>query len=683
MGSNHLRYYVGLLLVVLALAPLLSAPALAGTNTIYAVAMPAPAGYIITIGHSGPDTVTRLGYGGRYERYMASVYETGTVYALKVPDSLVGREGVIYRLETRIIGGFEPVLINGTDGAYILDPYGYRIYMSTRPVLFGPPARPGAVVFDARSINTSVRATFIVFADDGWNTKLKVDGKETTLGDYIGVPRACIITHTYANGTVTGGFYDSVPCFEKTRLLVLASPERKTRVLGAEVYDVIGFLDNQSQVIVVFHQASIGWLVRLGYFHPSEYSTAYHVLPASPYYHYYYLTERGVRQVRTVINASLASQPGTCEIPDGYRLVYSIAWRDPAMINGSLLPGELLVYTDGKHYYYCHGDMGFYYAAPTVENEKIYRHLTGGLTVKASRPIVLVLGNGRVYTGTTVKVPDYELDGNTPVLIAGFTPTVLHVQVLSPFRNVGFLIFLSVIIVSIVAVPLSVKERSLPQYIRIDLDRLRVEPLRTTDKYRLLKKSEILLEKKGYCPTLEELIRSGALPERRVLEKTGFDQYYCKYEFKNRKEEETETTLRELVELLRQGFFTFRRLGKNKGIAYTLHGSLAIVYGVYIDHECSDPAQLIQRAVQENYTVTMAYHQELAGIIIVSCDENRDALELAREKYASEQYTSTRVITVTRLDTRKKQELIEAIVEDITRIIRPLQDKKAEKEEED
>jgi len=676
------RLHNGILVLLLVLVPLLSTPAVAGANTIYAVAMPAPAGYIITIGHSGPDTVTRLGYDGHYKRYMAAVYETGAVYALKVPDSLVGREGVIYKVKAEIIGGFEPVLINGTDGAYILNPYGYKIYMSTRPVLFGPPVRPGAIVFDAQTINTSIGATYIVFAGDGWDTKLEVDGKQTTLGDYLGVPRACILTHTYTNGTVAGGFYDSVPCFEKTRLFVLASPEHKATVLGARVYDVIGFLDNSSRVIVVFHRASIDWLVRLGYFHPSEYSTAYHVLPASPYYHYYYLTARGVRTLKTVINASLASQPGTCEIPGGYKLVYSIAWRDPFTINQRLLPGELLVWTDGKHYYYCRGDMNFYYTAPTVENEKIYRHLTGGLKVEASHPVVLVLGNGRVYSGTTVEVPDYELEGNTPVLIAGSTPSILHVQVLSPFRNAGFLVFLTVVVVSIVAVPLSVKEKSLPQYIRIDLDRLRVEPLRTTDKYRLLKKSEILLEKKGYCPTLEELIRSGALPERRILEKTDFDQYYCKYEFRNRKEEETEKTLRELVELLREGFFTFRRLGKNKGIAYTLHGSLAIVYGVYIDHECSDPAELIQRAVQENYTVTMAYHQELAGIIIVSCSENRDALELAREKYASEQYTSTRVITVTRLDNRKKQELIEAIVEDITRIIRPLQYKTTGKGEE-
>jgi len=630
-----------LLALMLALA-VASLPGARGEPIVAATMLPAPVGFIYVLDRPVGDVVG-VYVGGTYEEYKARVGATSKLFHLKEVDSVLTRGGAYQLMVIRPNTTFTVLGVNlpGKDDLVLLTENGY-VFTSQYRILYqhqipeGVGAGGNAVVIgDKVDLRPEGRVVYIVPVT--WPgarvTVITGERAETvSIAKLVGVQEECIV-YTRPSSTFPwyGGLLPTPVCAEGINGVVRDVYNEQP------LYTVFSKSVGRHVVYVAFSDVTASLLVRLGFLTPVDASPSVHVIPATlDNVHLYFSRSMGWLPVMVkVVNSTDATvvldrEGGerVCVLPADSEVVLHIGWGQlPARAQQvKLAPGEVLLYRvkGSGAMYACRGDLSFLDApAPSLSKPSI-KQLREPVGVSSGAPVVLVLGNGKLYYGTRFTIPYDDYDGNALWVIYR-RPYMVDVE---PPSLWGMPVFwLSLLLVALFVAVVIQRPKAPPRKIQIIWDIATPPPLELADRALIARKVSQFLDIFGVCPDDVELAMMGALLPAQG-EKPADEVIVCNF----KTNVETEKVLRRVVRVANDGFWAFKRRGRNYGFLYTRIGDSLLVFYLYKQEDEKEVAELLLNAIEAamHTYIGIPLYTRHQGIIIVA---EPGMAKAAREEY--------------------------------------------------
>jgi len=620
-------------LALLLLTVLVLAPSAAQTERFAAAtAYPMPYGYLHVFHDEPIGQVVGVYIGSTYREWRADTTATGALAYSQVLEQVLTTGGRVslraatpeYPVDVVAVDvpGEHDILATTKNGVFYLSRY--DIYY-----VDAPSDGYTTIIIDPPVINLDRHVTYILSVADpnAWVTVESGSARiQMKISDLAGVDDSCIATVQSPSPAFpwTGGLLPSPVCTRNVKPLVTAEYN------GQPLYPAFSVdVNGSASLVLVFSEVTVDTLEEVGYIVRVSKSPYLHVTQVqvdSFNVYFRYLGDNvvlhRVEKVSAVDATVVVNETRYCVPPVDAEVQLSLVWDPGRSLQGRMLPGELILYDAGGSVYMCRGDMEFLYTMPSVTIPTI-REFREPLSVVAAAPTVLLLGNGKVYSGTRFTVPYEDYSANSVVVVTA-EPFMLYVAPRSIAETPFF--WLSIMLSVLFGALILQRPRNPTKTVRVVWDIATPPPLDFPSKDEVATTVKHYIDAYGVCPDDVDLaLRRAILPWRG--EKPTDSIIVCNFKTNHA----TERLLRDAVAHMLRGFWAFKRRGRSHGFAYTLVGDTMLVAYVYKQEDEERPEQVLLSALKKAMKtyIGIPLHRKTVGMIIVA--EPRMARTLRRE----------------------------------------------------
>ena len=623
-------------------------PALAQTNEtttgntpsrnqlLVAELLPAPVGYSYSFSPPYPSHI--IGYrtpGEKFVPYRANIKDTGTYI---VVDSIPQVKTIVHSrgsspldvIKIEDLYTVYGIIINGSRHSYIIYGAGmvfispYDIYYDYPPPDAGNISHPIAVI-SGNTIDMTVKGLKVLTVENPYEITIitKNGSISTSLFDLLGAPESCLAMfyNKPDNYPWKGGLILSPSCTKNVKIL-------KTVTYQDRPYAVVFTVNSKyGSFMAIMGDPVAENLEYAGLIYHVEYNDKYHIIPDTPIEgkFVYLVPTKSSRLIKgQVVQASNITQivennKHICSIPNKAKILYRLTWNNRELSGTiDLLPGEIVLLKYNNEYYVCTGDMSWIHNPdiPIIQAPK-YRELKHDIilyTVSGGRFLVL-LSDGEVYSGGSVKIPFEKYEDNRVYYLAGYVLSEVSITLSSIFTSAFFAI--SVIIIGVIASMIVFgrgTETKETIKIILDIPYPKAQILATEEEVSRVARKH--LDSFAVCPSDVDLaIYHGILPPIPPDVKADEEIIYCPFNT-NKK---TESILRKINHLLFHSFWALKRIGKNYGYFYTIIGEEMPYMYIYKQENEKNPAQIIINGMVRAMRVRLQvpYFPRPLGLVLV------------------------------------------------------------------
>jgi len=612
------------ILALAALAPL----GARGEAVVGAVIVLAPVGYIYVLERPVGDVVG-VYVGGSYEPYKARTGDTSKLFHLTELEAVLTPGGV-YRLNLIRLGAAYPVVgvnLPGGDDLVLLTVNGllytspYHIFLAENyPPPWWAPTDRDVVVGHVIDLRVERGVSYIVPVA-GPNTRVTVVTREraetVSVVSLLGLPSGCLVFVNPSKGFPWyGGLLPSPPCMEGVTGIV------KDVYNEQPLYTIFVKAVEGRPVLFAFSDVTSALLARLGFLSPIGSDPSVHVVrTALDGANLYFignplLLPVKVEVVNAVDSTVLVGEERFCVLPSDAEVLLYLGWGLPSSkpLRTKLEPGEVILYrlASSNQTYICRGDLSFLDAPPPSIVQPSIKQLRQPAGFSSGVPVLVMLGNGKFYYGTKFSIPYSDYDGNV-VFVLSMHPYVVNVEPASLWSMPVF--WISLLLFALFAAMLIQRPRAQPRKLQIVWDIATPPPLEFADRETVARKVSQFIDIHGVCPDDVELAEMGALLPAEG-EKPTDEVVVCNF----KTNPETEKLLRRVVRVANDGFWAFKRRGRNYGFLYTLVGDTLITFYLYKQENEKTPARLLLNAIRSAMRtyIGVPLYTQYHGLIIVA-----------------------------------------------------------------
>lgn len=588
--------------------------------------IPAPVGYIYILSHPIGDVVGVF-VGNIYKTYYAETDTTNMMYLPTIINSVLTKNGLYKFVITKYNETTPAVGLNlpGSNDLVLLSINGY-VYSSSHRIIENYDLKPknGDIVISNKLNLTINKDVAYIIPVTSPQEKITIITKKyiTTekISDLIGVQNSCIafVPKPTINFPWYGGLIPSPLCISNINKIIESTYD------GQVLYTVFSTSINGHEIYIVFSKITPSLLTKLGMLTPLQSNPITHIIKTNlnnVYIYYalspYSLSLYPIKKINTIDTTIISNGHHICELPQGSKILFYLGWNLLPKNSSQMIlaPGETILYHVNNRTYLCHGSFNFLNAPyPTLTLPKI-KQFHEPIGISSSVPELVMLGNGLWYYGTKLTIPYSKYNGNTIWLMFAY-PTILTISVNSLWGTPFF--WLSILLGILFAGLILQKPRTKERTIKIVWDISTPPPLEFADEKIISKKVSQFVDIFGYCPNDVELAERGVLLPIKN-EKPTEEVIVCNYNTNI----ETEKILRRVVKLANEGFWAFKRRGKNYGFLYTLVSDMAIIFYLYKQENEKEPSEILLNSIKyamKTY-IGMQLHSRYHGLIILTTPE--------------------------------------------------------------
>lgn len=607
--------------------------------------IPAPVGFIYKFDNKISDVVG-VYLGRNYKRYYAKSQVTGSMFYPDYVTRILTKRGRYNLLVTPYNSSYSRLALNtpGSNDLILLSMNGY-VYVSPYRLIFNPYkykefGKNDIIVTNKLNLDLDRNVKFIVPVTSK-GEKITLISKNFSItekvADVVGVQDSCIafVSHPLKDFPWYGGLIPTPLCTKNVVGII------RDTYNGQPLYTVFSTSIRGHVVYFIFSKITPYILVRMGILNPVQTNPSVHViLTKIDGLHIYYAPAPYITSLLEIktINAFdstvINGNERLCILPVNSKVIFHLTW-DLIRENTSRItmkPGEVLVYEAGNSTYLCRGDMSFLKVHTPVLSLPSIKQLHEPVKIISGKTALVMLGNGKIYYGTKIKIPYKDYDGNTVWLISMY-PHIITIQPKEIWSTPFF--WLSILLGILFTALILQKPRTRPRKIKVIWDISTPPPMSFADKETIRKRVSQYIEMFGVCPDDVELAERGVLLPVKD-EKPTDEVIVCNF----KTNVATEKILRKLVRTANMGFWSFKRRGKSSGYLYTLIGDTLILFYVYKQEDEKEPSELLLNAIKSAMKtyVGIPLHKKYHGIIIVTTPEMRKKLleELKRSRVIDE-----------------------------------------------